>query len=136
MVAEKGGESVADAEGFAVLALKEDVFKCLIRRSAASAREVAAGEGGGAGYEGVGDAAHAHERFGVLEVVEAAGAAVELGQEGIEKIRFLAPLPLAGAEVGKVLGARAAGAAVGEARVERRVKGVQYVIGVERGECS
>ena len=37
MVAEKGGESVADAEGFAVLALKENVFKCLIRRSAASA---------------------------------------------------------------------------------------------------
>ena len=72
----------------------------------------------------------------MLEVVEVAGAAVELRQEGIEKIRFLAPLPFAGAEVGKVLGARAAGAAVGEACVERRIKGVQYVIGVERGECS
>ena len=73
-MAEKGGESVADAEGFAVLALKENVFKCLIRRSAASAREVAAGEGSGAGSEWVGDTAHAHEGFGVLKFVEAAGS--------------------------------------------------------------
>ena len=106
------------------------MFKCLIRCPASSAREVAAGEGGGAGSKWVGDAAHAHERFGVLEVVEAAGAAVELRQEGIEKIRFLAPLPFAGAEVGKVLGARAAGAAVGEARVERSVKSMQHKSGV------
>ena len=85
-----------------MLALKEDVFKCFIRRSAASAREVAAAEGSGAGSEGVGDAAHAHERFGVLQFVEAAGAAVKWGEEGI-KTRFLVPLPSTEAKVGKVL---------------------------------
>ena len=45
-VAAEGEKSAADAEASAVLALKENVFKCLIRRPAASAREVAAGEVG------------------------------------------------------------------------------------------
>ena len=86
-----------------MLALKENVFKCFIRRSAASAREVAAGEGSGAGSEGVGDAAHAHECFGVLKFVEAASAAVKWGEGGINKTRFHVPLPSRGAKVGKVL---------------------------------
>ena len=98
-------------------------------------KKVDAGEGGGACFKGVGDAAHAHERFGVLEFVEAAGAAVKVGEERVET-GLLAPLPLAGAEVGKVLGARAAGATVREARLERRVKGVQHNSGVKRGWCG
>ena len=93
------------------------------------------GEGSGASSEWVGDAAHAHERFGVLKFVEAAGAAVEWGEEGI-KTRFLVPLPSTGAEVGKVFSARAVGAGVGEACVERGVKSVQHKSGVERGECG
>ena len=57
----------------------------------------------GPGSEGVGDATHAHERSGVFEFVQAAGAAVKWGEEGI-KTRFLVPLPLAGAKVGQVFG--------------------------------
>ena len=71
----------------------------------------------------------------MLEFVETAGAALKWGEEGI-KTRFLVPLPSAGAKVGGVFSARAAGEAVGKARVERRVKGVEYVIGVDRGGAA
>ena len=114
------------AEGSAVLAVKDNVLKRFRVAQALSALGVAVVGDRGAGSEGVGDAAHAHECACVLVVVETAGVCVKIGE-------VVVPFAVLRAKEGEVCVAHAIIIALRQSGVERRVEHAQHSVGVEGG---